>query len=151
MEPLVAVGRARNTETKGVYYFYAWIKRHVEAKDKLTKLLAEKEELTAVWVCKWRDVPSKYTLVSGDETPENASPNFDMAEDLRKKFLHKKGDPRNKPCRRMAQQIIEELSRRTEKQETVVGPHLPVLVAQPVVEGKPLYRLFTTKEAPPNA
>lgn len=105
MENLVGVFRAsgRNGLKK---YGFAYVKSQVDALDKCKKKLEDGETLTEIWLCKWRDIPSKYTLIYGVETPDNKVPNLDFCANLRTQHIKPKGE-NGKPYRGIRSGIKE--------------------------------------------
>lgn len=139
MENLVAVYRVISTNKVGQppvkKYGHVWIKSQGQAIPLVKKALTEGETLSEIWVCKWKEVPSKYKLVFGITTPENASPNLDMAASLRDMHLKKRGKGRGKYTYTIPEKNKQEKKEETEK------PHVK-LKNEPKA-----FKYFTVKEA----
>lgn len=123
MENLIAVF---STIKKGVTrYGWAWTKKESDAINNCIKKMEGGETLIHVWVAKWRDAPSKYTLVKGYPSASNTAPDIDFADNIRKQFLKK---PKQN---------------RWEKK-----PHIRLVTPPPKEEpSTPPYRMFLTYEA----
>ena len=106
MEKLLATHR--HTTSKGLSaYGWAWVKRKSDAFavcDAKIKKLDDKAVITEVWVCEWKNVPSKHELVYGTPTAINATPNIDFAAQKRNDHLRKPNETKRAHKLRLVQQ-----------------------------------------------
>lgn len=138
MEKLIAVHR--HITSKGhTVYGWAWIKKESEAYTKCLanlRLLDSASTITEVWVCNWKDEPSKYKLVYGDDTALNQRPNWDQAANLRKSHLKQKGETKRQYKARLQ-------SMKKEKPRVSISTSVPT----PAQSEEQPFRYFTPEKA----